>query len=338
MLTMPTVYAYNATVQQQITSKIAVSGGFVGNSGRHMILGTDENFNINQQYFIPGASSAVQATAYPYDGVLGPRYNYGWTEGVNDFCNCANNQYKSFQGTFTFRNMGGYTMQGSYTYQIVQGDGWGGNEGYTFLYDRALGYGNNPLMPHNQLTFSQSFNVPFGRGRRFGAHSNFLVDAVLGGWTLSNITSFYSGFPFMPTIDNYGPNVKPYTGPNNRPDVGSGQVYASNQNRNQWIVGCPGGNCTTGPYLYPASNAFGNWPVNNLYGPHFINVDGALMKTFSVTERFKFTLRVDATNALNHANLGAPNADVQSSTVGQITSLASNYNMRQLQFSGNIAW
>ena len=67
-VTLPVVYAYNLTVQQQLTPKIVVSGGYVGNSGRHMLLGTDENFNINQQYFIPG----VAAGAYPFAGLSWP--------------------------------------------------------------------------------------------------------------------------------------------------------------------------------------------------------------------------------------------------------------------------
>jgi hypothetical protein len=50
----------------------------------------------------------------------------------------------------------------------------------------------------------------------------------------------------------------------------------------------------------------------------------------------RFGLRVDATNLLNHTNLGLPNADLQSGSVGQITGTAQggNYTMRRLQFSG----
>lgn len=338
IVTLPTVYAYNFTVQQQIGHKISVSGGYVGNSGRHMILGTDENININQQFFIPGASSAVQATAYPYDGVLGPRYNYGWTEGVNDFCNCANSQYNSFQGLVTVRSLAGYTLQGNYTYQVVQGDGYGGNEVYGFLYDRALQYGNNPNMAHNQVVLAQNYDIPFGRGRKYGSNVNRIVDTVLGGWNISGITTYYSGFPFQPSIDNYGPNTQPYTGPNNRPNVGSGAIYPSNQNRAQWFIGCPAQTCTTGPYLWPASNTFGNYGINTLIGPKFINQDFSIQKQFAFTERLKFTLRADSTNVFNHTNLGLPNGDVQSSNAGQITGTAFNnsYNLRQLQFSGRI--
>src|SRR6202011_3881364 len=52
---------------------------------------------------------------------------------------------------------------------------------------------------------------------------------------LSTIFTYYSGRPFYPTIDSYP--GKPYTGPNNVPDKGTGSPYAANQNRAHWIVG-----------------------------------------------------------------------------------------------------
>jgi hypothetical protein len=346
ILTMPTLYAYNFTVQLQFGRKISLSGGYVGNSGRHTLLGTDENFNINQEYFIPGTNAAgvpyasIQSTLLPFNGLLGPRYNYGWTSGQSYFCNCANSQYNSFQGFVTIRALAGWTVQGNTTYQVSKGDGWGGNESYTFLYDRPLGYGNNPNLPHFQMVVAQNYDIPFGHGRKYGANSNKFVDAVFGGWNLSGITSWYSGLPFMPGIDNYGPNVQPYTGPNNRPNVGTGQIYPGNQNRNLWFYGCPAQQCTTGPYLWPASNTFGNYPINTLVGPHFINQDFSIMKYFPLTERMKFGLRLDSTNFFNHTNLGQPNSDVQSPSAGQITSTAfgNAYQMRILQFSGTLSW
>ncbi|MGH9584906.1 MAG: TonB-dependent receptor, partial [Bryobacteraceae bacterium] len=214
------------------------------------------------------------------------------------------------------------------------GDGWGGNEAYTFLYDRTLGYGYNPNMPRQQITVSQNFDIPFGRGRHWGSNANRIVDLALGGWNISGITSWYSGLPFRPTIDNYGSNTKPYTGPTDRPDMGSGSPYPSTQNRNQWLLGLG-----SGAYTLPASNTFGNYPINTLIGPQFIDQDVSLMKQFSITERFKFTLRADARNIFNHTNLNTPNSDIQSGSVGQITSLAfGGANMRLLQYSGTINW
>jgi hypothetical protein len=129
-------------------------------------------------------------------------------------------------------------------------------------------------------------------------------------------------------------------GPNNRPNVGSGAVYAASPNRNQWITGCPDQNCSTGPYLWPSSNTFGNYPIDTLYGPHFIDQDFSIMKTFRITEKVNFGFRMDSTNFFNHTNLNTPNTDVMSPQVGQITSIAFGGNngigMRKLQFSGNI--
>ena len=68
----------------------------------------------------------------------------------------------------------------------------------------------------------------------------------------------------------------------------------------------------------PASETFGNYPINTLYGPQFVNLNAAIMKTFSITERTKFILRMDAANVLNHTNLGMPNNDVTSPSAGQI--------------------
>lgn len=95
-----------------------------------------------------------------------------------------------------------------------------------------------------------------------------------------------------------------------------------------------------GAFLLPAQGSFGNYPINQLYGPHFINQDMSLMKSFAVTERFRFTLRGDATNAFNHTNLGAPNNNITSPQAGQITTTAFGgaYQLRRLQFSGTLNW
>jgi hypothetical protein len=317
----------------------------VGNSGRHQYLDFgDQGWNVNQPFFIPGNTNLNAAR--PFNGLLGPRYNYHLTQDLTYYCNCANNRYDSFQALFHVAALAGYTLQGNYTYQVAKGDGFGGNGAYSFLYNRKLGYGNEDNFPHQQWVLAQNYDIPFGRGRKYGSNMNRAVDFALGGWNLSGITTYYSGIPFTPSIGSFPSTLNgsaystPNTGPNNRPDVGSGSPYAGAQgNRNQWFVGCPVGSCTSGPFLYPASNTFGNYPVNTLYGPHFINQDVSLAKTFRMTERFGFTLRTDATNVFNHANLGNPNNNVTDPHAGQITSLAFVSNgggMRKLQFSGTI--
>ncbi len=330
-------------MQQQLTPKVSVSGGYVGNSGRHGPLSTNNDYDENPILFVPGYTGN-QNLLRPFDGLYGPRYDYGWAEGVDCYCNDANSQYNSFQGIFTVKNLAGYTLQGNYTYQVAKGDGYGPSDNYTFLYDRPLGYGNSNLVPHQQWVLANVYDIPFGRGRQFGANTNRLVDAVLGGWEVSGIVTYYSGIPFSPNIGTYPANTgQPYTGPNSVPDVGSGSPYASNQNRYTWIVTESAAQLEagSGPFKLPAANTFGNYPIDTLIGPQFINLDASLMKVFAFTERFKFQLRMDATNALNHANLATPSNNITGGNAEQITNIAFNgngYTMRRVQFSGTLSW
>ncbi len=329
-MTLPLVMAWNATIEQQISSKIAVSAAYVGNQGRHGLLASGPTFDANTPAFIPGDPNINDGR--PFYGWLKP---YGWTQSIDYYCNCANNEYNSLQATFKVQNLGGYTAQGSFTYQVAQGDGYGDQNSFTFLYDRALGWGNEDYIAHRQFVIAQNYQIPFGHGRKFGARANRWLDYGLGGWNVSGITTYYSGLPFTPTIGSFPANYsRPSVGPNDRPDPGNASPYAGAQgNRNQWYVGG-----LQSAFQLPAQNTFGTYPVNSMYGPHFINQDISLAKAFSITERMRFTLRTDASNAFNHTNLGLPNANVTDPFAGQITSLASGYNMRRLQFSGEIAF
>ncbi len=123
---MPVVYAYNFTVQQQLTKTIAVTGGYVGNSGRNQSNGSSgTTYNANKIFFLPGFTGD-QNTLRPFNGLYGPRYNYGNKTDIDNYCNCANTRYDSFQGTVTIRAAAGFTLQGNYTYQLAQGDAGGG--------------------------------------------------------------------------------------------------------------------------------------------------------------------------------------------------------------------
>jgi hypothetical protein len=332
--TLPVNYTYNIAIQRQVTQKIQVTAAYVGNSARHNFIGTGQTTNPNEAVFVPGVTNTnLDRPYYP---------KFGWTQDLQYFCDCSNEQYNSLQTTVTVRALAGWTLQGNYTYQREFGDGWDPyDSNYYFLYDRSSNNkGYDSQMPWNQLTFTQNFDVPFGHGRKWGSSVNKAVDLILGGWNLSATTFYYSGIPFSPTLENYGPNTQPNVGPKGRPNLGSGSAFAGAQdNRNQWFVGCPDQVCTSGAFVYPDSNTFGNYPINVLFGPHFIDQDFSMGKDFNITERLKFTLRADSTNVFNHTNLGSPNNDVQSATAGQITSLAfGGGNMRRMQYSARFTF
>jgi len=324
-VTLPQVYMYNLAVQRQVTSKIAVTAAYVGNQNRHGFMGTSNTINPNEAKFVVGASNT---------NVNRPYYSkFGWTNDLSYYCDCANEHYNSFQSTIKVNAFQGWTMQGSYTYQRQFGDGWGYDSNYYFIYDRANGQGYSNTLPRQQWTFAQSYEIPFGKGQKFGGSISKPLDYAFGGWKISGVMTYYSGFPFSPSLENYGAQGgQPNAGPNNRPMLLSGDPYSGAQsNRNQWFVGGIGT-----AFGIPAVNSFGNYPINTLFGPHFIQQDLSLAKTFKVTEKVGFTLRMDGDNIFNHTNLGSPNSDVQSPSAGQITGLAPGGTMRRLQFSGTI--
>ena len=328
-LTLPVVYAYNATIQRQLKSNISVTAAYVGNSLRHGPNDSSGNFNANQAAFVPGVSNL---------NTLKPYYaSYGWTQSITYFCSCGNNQYNSLQASVDIRNLHGYTAQGTYVYERAYGDGIGGNESYTMLYNRALGRGNESNIPNTQVIVVQDYELPYGRGKQFGSRSSSIAEAVLGGWRVNGVTTFLSGEPFTATIGAYPSGYAAQNVGIAYPDRGTASPYAgAAHNRSQWYAGAStaalaAGTATT--FALPAPNTFGNNGFDNLYGPIYINQDLAAMKSVKVAEKYKFTLRADAFNVFNHANLGLPDGVITDATAGKITSLAAGANMRRLQFA-----
>jgi len=95
----------------------------------------------------------------------------------------------------------------------------------------------------------------------------------------------------------------------------------------------------SGAYAFPADNTFGNFGINTLPGPIFVTQDISLAKRFNIYKegRAKLELRGEAFNAWNHTNLGDPNTDITSPSVGQITGLPGAFgSMRRLQFAARV--
>ena len=323
-LRLPRVEAYNVTVQHQLTESVTVEAGYVGNVGRHSFTGDGPSFNVNAPAFVPGvADSNIRKPFFQ---------RYGWSQGIDFYCNCATTKYDSLQTKIEKRFSHGYGVIGHYTLSRGVQDH---DDGYSFLYNRPLGRGVNDFDRTHVFVVAQNFDVPFGRGRAFGNQMGKPVDVILGGWSLNAITTVYSGLPFNPSFDNPDPSkfVRPNAGPGSRPDRGTSDPYAPDRGRNQWIAKGLGG-----PFLVPANNAFGNYGVNQLRGPRLFQQDLSVFKNFKPTERTEIQIRAEAFNVFNHTNLGMPNSNVTSSDAGKINGLAAAGGedalglMRRMQF------
>ena len=117
----PTVDAFNFTVQRQLTDSMSVEVGYVGNRGRNVFAGDGPDVNVNDPT-LEGFPSVSRNQRQPFFAgrpttYLGLGGAYGWTQGIDYFCNCANNWYDSVQAKFNKRFSDGYAVQVNYTCQ-----------------------------------------------------------------------------------------------------------------------------------------------------------------------------------------------------------------------------
>jgi hypothetical protein len=143
-------------------------------------------------------------------------------------------------------------------------------------------------------------------------HDRFLT-LLTRDWRLSTLYQIQSGFPF--TISVYGDTANAGT------VVGENPIRANYTGQPLFGPGTGTDAQWFNPAAFatPAAYTFGNVGRNSVYGPGLQSMDLALGRVFPITEKMKFEMRIEAYNALNHANLGTPNRFVNTPQFGTIT-------------------
>jgi hypothetical protein len=173
------------------------------------------------------------------------------------------------------------------------------------------------------------WELPFGQGKWIGGNASGWLNQLIGGWQLSGIYTYRSGLPFSTTTGSF-----PVGFVFDSPGVNSGSTSLSQNidptGANVRFFG--DATATTGvlsSFRNPHGGEIGQ--RNNLRGPSFWNVDLSLAKSFAMPwEGHRLQVRVDAFNAFNRNVFGLPNANINSSSFGNITTSASA--PRELQF------
>jgi len=312
-MVLPTVDAWNVTVQHQFRTNTSFEVAYVGNKGTHVFAGDGPAFNINQP---------ISNLAVPDENLRKPFFSrFGWTQGIDFYCNCADNRYNALQTKFETR-FPGLSILTHYTLARAEND-----DGFYFPYDRTVTRGPTDQDRKHVFLFSEVWDVPVGKGRRFLGDISRAADLVIGGWQINTVTIWMSGLPFTPGVS--GANCSVNAGPC-RPDL-TGDPELDNKSRNGWFkVGIGTGT----PWAKAAAGRFGNVGRNRLRGPSFFNTDFSVFKKFAITENTRLEFRVESFNLFNKVNLGQPNScvDCNPSDDGKIFGLASGAMMRQFQF------
>jgi hypothetical protein len=201
-------------------------------------------------------------------------------------------------------------------------------------------YGNSDFDVTHSLNGDLLYALPVGRGKAFGATMPKWADEIVGGWQISSLMSWRSGFAFQTVA-----NAFPISFANNVPAIFNGNTSTLQVDTHREINSASGN--PTIQLFKNQGNALGAFsgPLglqagsrNNLRGPHFSNFDIGLAKHFPITEHIVMEFRADAFNAFNHANLGLPGnsatADITSpSTFGVISSTTGLQPFRVLQLA-----
>ncbi len=220
---------------------------------------------------------------------------------------------ESFEGVFQRRFANGFTI----------------NANFTGLYERDQDYYKNEFDAQPSWELSNNgtpwrvaitgiYQLPFGKGKWFARTG--VANVLLGGWQVAGAFEMQPG----PLI-NWG-NLY-YSG-----DVNN--ICSGTRTLDQWFD-------TSGfvksASLQPAAFQTRVFPtrIGGCRADGLNRLDGNIQRTFRVTDRLSFQLRMDALNALNHSQFDVPNTDPTSTNFGKITNNTSS-TMRFLLIQGRL--
>jgi hypothetical protein len=325
---------YNATLEYQFNKTTSLTAAFVGQLGTHLVVPHEANNPVagvgDPSTWINSNDRRPLAKSLPNVG------NIALTEGS------ARMSYNSLQISGRKRLSGGLEITGFYVWSksMMENLGYYGcgsvnSEGayWQDAYNRRANRGPSCFDAQHNFSFGGVYNLPFGKGAKYGASWNRATDLLLGGWNVNFFQNAHSGFPvtiFAASANTGGRtprgNVRanayqPFVIPSQTVDQFFGPVSANGAS-----IFCPAGvNNGTCAFGVPAVGQLGNSGVGIMRAPSFFNFDMSVGKKFFVREKQNLDFRLEMFNAFNHASWGAPGRDITNpGAFGQITGQVQN--------------
>jgi hypothetical protein len=340
-LQQPRVQQYNATYERELGLRTSVRVSYLGITSSGLIGGKDLNelrpsntpWGTGLDGDGDGIADSPLSACTPDNGDCAPsiadfaRLPYPTLgDYLISFGNYGHSQSNSYQLQVERRFSGGLMFNASYTYAdqkstgIDEGNSSLGGVPYNpFNPDRD--YTQDSWVSRHRFVLYGIYDLPVGRGRKFGSSFSRWTDTVIGGWQTTFQMFAKSGTAFTPywTCDNCGNGVR-MVGPGNfavesvdalgdfddfigyRPlVVGNYKQHVGDQLFNPAAFAPP----TMG------ADVFDNPGVarkNLLWGPGAWGVNFGLHKEFKVGEKVTASLGADFNNIFNHP-IRMPNLD-----------------------------
>jgi hypothetical protein len=186
-----------------------------------------------------------------------------------------------------------------------------------------------------------SYQLPYGRGREFGAKIPRWLDLPLGGWNIASSWFYQQGAPLsfgnlLPVAGqslNYNPRAATeFSNPSTTCPAFNINAFANSVSTTSTTI-CQNGNAGT-----QLSNNVRTFPSQfaNLRNDALNDWDASILKNFNFTENTFFQFRLEGFNVNNRPVFSGPNLSATSGSFGQITG-TQNSN-RVVQLGGRIVF
>jgi hypothetical protein len=342
---VPYTYNFNINIQRALGGNIIAQVGYVA-SVSHRLASWFEGDPITPAGH-SGCLSNPICSSYPgYVHLFYPQYTADpvtvpgtagdgpagnaipWYESIGDQSSEGTSNYNSFQASVIKAPSHGLQFTVAYTYSHALDDGsgyesvtGGGSQGRVRNYVPGyeyLNYGSSDFDARQRLAASYVYTVPVAGFLK----SNVIAREALGGWGISGVSAFQTGFPVG--ISNGTENSvwcdESFFGCPDVPQTSSFNIarYAPRSH--------PTGTGTlqyfdSTPFSPEALGTFGNTTRNFFRGPGFNYTNLSITKNihFSADAGRYIQLRLEAFNAFNHANFAQPAGNLLSPNFGNIS-------------------
>jgi outer membrane receptor protein involved in Fe transport len=362
---LPTIDAWNLTVQRQLNNTTSLEVAYIGNKGTHVFAGDGPGYNVNpvalgsgvdnNGSFVPDVAPALRRPfnnrfATPCTDVTcsAPVVVCCSNDLGNYLGNDASSSYNALQVKVDKRFNRGLQFLTHYTYARARK-----YDSTYYAISHPIAYGPDDQTRDHVWVTNLVYELPFGRGKTFAGNASRIEDALVGGWQITNTTNWSSGLPWTPSFGECGGEQD--TGVC-RPNRGSGSFHMGagkfDPIKHIQPYFTPVANIVTNPGAFtdPGVGHIGNYGVFSLRGPRAFTSDAAVSKNFSITERVKAQFRMDVFNLFNHPVLGfngnqsGSGQCIDCSGNGNITDIeadaspGSTTGMRQLEFALKISF
>jgi hypothetical protein len=326
---------WNLNIQRALPGDVTLEAGYVANRGLQLQRNSESGLDFDQinPVYLSLGSHLNDLVSNPFYGLVNSgvlaaplvsraqllRPYPQFTSVIPLFSSGSSSTYHSLQVRFNKRYAHGLQFEGSYVWSKVLDNGANHQDSYNILADRAV---TSYDITH-RFVVGYIYELPFGRGRRFGANAPRAVNWALGGWQINGITTVQSGTPLA-------------IGANNTSGLGNPTERANNNGHSATLSGDVHGRLNryfdTSVFSQPAPFTLGSVAgyLGDLRSPYTNSTDLSLFKEFFPREYIRVQFRAEFLNSFNRVQFSAPNTTVTSTSFGVISSQANS--PRQIQF------